>query len=110
MITVMAQELSDVCFRIYICDENGFQQSANIFKKEGSWNLEPQYVNKNWSWRPYFLENIIRMSYEQKGILSDLYSDIESGESIRTFSYPIDAHHYVFIDLSYSFLYERDAL
>ncbi|MFC3884298.1 EAL-associated domain-containing protein [Bacillus songklensis] len=110
MIAVMARELSDVCFRIYICDENGFQQSANILKKEESWNFEPRYVNKNWSWRPYFLENIIRMSHEQKGILSDLYSDIESGESIRTFSYPIDSHHYVFIDLPYSFLYERDAL
>ncbi|WP_078409303.1 EAL domain-containing protein [Priestia abyssalis] len=110
MIQLIAEELSNVCFRIYICDENGFQQSANIIQKDNRWTFEPQYLSKNWSWRPYFLENILRMSHEQKGLLSDLYIDIETGENIRTFSYPLDSQHYVFIDLSYDFLYERDAL
>ncbi|TYR79866.1 EAL domain-containing protein [Priestia megaterium] len=110
MLNIMAEELSQACFRLYICDENGFQKSSNWLKQGNSWVAEPQYVNKNWSWRPYFLENIIRMSYEQKGILSDLYNDIETGENIRTFSYPIDQTHYVFIDISYAFLYEKDAL
>lgn len=47
---------------------------------------------------------------KKKGILSDLYNDIETGENIRTFSYPIDNMHYIFLDISYSFLYERDVL
>ncbi len=110
MLPVIAEELSNVCFRLYICDENGFQKSSNYVKKNEDWILEPEYVKKNWSWRPYFLENIIRMSYEKKGILSDLYNDIETGENIRTFSYPIDNMHYIFLDISYSFLYERDVL
>ncbi|MBM7703408.1 EAL domain-containing protein [Metabacillus iocasae] len=110
MIEIIANELSKSCFRVYICDENGFQQSSNIIKKEEMWIIESQYMNKNWSWRPYFLANIMKMSYDKKGILSDLYSDIETGESIRTFSYPLDDQHYVFIDLSYAFLYEKDAL
>jgi EAL domain-containing protein (putative c-di-GMP-specific phosphodiesterase class I) len=110
MIELIAAEMADACFRIYVCDENGFQKSANIIQKEKSWMFEPQYLSKNWSWRPYFLENILRMSHEQKGLLSDLYIDIETGESIRTFSYPLDSEHYVFIDLSYEFLYEKDAL
>ena len=50
------------------------------------------------------------MRYEKKGILSDLYSDIETGETIRTFSYPLSSKHYLFIDLSYGFLYENDGL
>jgi hypothetical protein len=80
-----------------------------MFKRNGRWELEPQYYMKNWSWRPYFLENIIRMRSRKRGILSDLYADIETGETIRTYSYPIDDRHYLFIDLSYNYLFEHDA-
>lgn len=109
LISLLANELSDACFRIYVCDEDGFQQSANIFKRNDAWELQPEYYMKNWSWRPYFLENIIRMRSRKRGILSDLYADIETGETIRTYSYPIDECHYLFIDLSYSYLFEHDA-
>jgi EAL domain-containing protein (putative c-di-GMP-specific phosphodiesterase class I) len=108
LICFLAEELSDSSFRIYICDEDGFQQSANIFKNKEKWELQPQYYMKNWSWRPYFLENIFRMRSRKRGILSDLYSDIETGETIRTFSYPIDEKHYLFIDLTYDYLFEND--
>ncbi|MFB7641954.1 EAL-associated domain-containing protein, partial [Peribacillus butanolivorans] len=74
------------------------------------WIVQPNYMNKNWSWRPYFLENIVKMRNEKKGILSDLYSDIETGETIRTFSYPLNNKEYIFFDLSYSYLYENEAL
>jgi EAL-domain associated signalling protein domain len=80
-----------------------------MFKRNDRWELQPQYYMKNWSWRPYFLENIIRMRSRKRGILSDLYADIETGETIRTYSYPIDDQHYLFIDLSYSYLFEHDA-
>ncbi|MBB5323862.1 EAL domain-containing protein (putative c-di-GMP-specific phosphodiesterase class I) [Anoxybacillus tepidamans] len=109
LISFLAAELGDACFRVYICDEDGFQQSANIFKRNDTWELQPEYYMKNWSWRPYFLENIIRMRSRRRGILSDLYADIETGETIRTYSYPIDERHYLFIDLSYSYLFEHDA-
>jgi EAL domain-containing protein (putative c-di-GMP-specific phosphodiesterase class I) len=108
LISFLAEELSDSSFRIYICDEDGFQQSANIFRNKNRWELQPQYYMKNWSWRPYFLENIFRMRSRKRGILSDLYSDIETGETIRTFSYPLDEKHYLFIDLTYDYLFEND--
>lgn len=57
-----------------------------------------------------FLENIMRMRNLRKGFFSDLYSDLETGEMIRTFSYPMDDHMYLFIDLPYSYLYEQDGL
>lgn len=110
LITHLAEELGDMSFRIYICDENGFQKSGNIFRKEDRWIFQKEYYMKNWSWRPYFLENIIRMRVNKKGFLSDLYSDIETGETIRTFSYPLDDDHYLFIDIPYSYLYEQDGL
>ncbi len=110
LIKSISGELSTYSFRIYICDEDGFQQSANHVKTKSGWELYSSYYGKNWSWRPYFLENIMKMRLEQRGILSDSYSDIETGETIRTFSYPINQHHFLFIDLTYEFLYEKSAL
>ncbi|MFC0270710.1 EAL-associated domain-containing protein [Metabacillus herbersteinensis] len=109
IIEELAIALDDCCFRIYICDEDGFQQSGNIIKKE-HWEFQPEYMLKNWSWRPYFLENMMKMRYDKKGFLSDLYMDIETGELIRTFSYPLNQNHYLFIDLPYSYLYEQEGL
>ena len=110
MLKVLANKLEKVCFRLYVCDDQGYQTSPNILYKNGEWLIQKGYLNSNWSWRPYFLENIIKMRNEKTGILSDLYSDIETGETIRTFSYPINNKEYVFLDLSYSYLYENDAL
>ncbi|MCU1804687.1 EAL domain-containing protein [Cytobacillus firmus] len=102
--------LDGAAFRLYICDEDGFQKSANYFKRDGGWLTQNEYLHKNWSWRPYFLENIMKMRINKKGILSDLYTDIETGETIRTFSFPLNACDYLFVDLSYEYLYEHDGL
>jgi EAL domain-containing protein (putative c-di-GMP-specific phosphodiesterase class I) len=110
-IQLLASELSDVSFRIYVCDEDGFQKSANIEKESGGeWCLYPEYTSKNWSWRPYFLENIMKMRVNKKGRLSDLYTDIKSGETIRTFSYPTEDNHYIFMDIPYDYLYKNEGL
>jgi EAL domain-containing protein (putative c-di-GMP-specific phosphodiesterase class I) len=106
----LAKEMDQIAFRMYICDEDGFQKSANMFKGKEGWFMQTEYMDKNWSWRPYFLENIIKMRNERKGILSDLYCDIETGETIRTFSYPISSSDYLFIDISYQYLFEHEQL
>lgn len=106
----IARHFNEMCFRLYICDENGYELTSNYFKKEGTWVFQPEYFNKNWSWRPYFLENIVRMNKSGGGIISDLYNDIETGETIRTFSYPIGDREYLFFDISYDYLYEQEGL
>ncbi|MFO1445721.1 EAL domain-containing protein [Bacillus sp. Bva_UNVM-123] len=110
LLHILAANLDEFAFRLYICDENGFQKSANIFKEEQAWKLQQEYISKNWSWRPYFLENIMKMRIARKGILSDLYSDIETGETIRTFSYPLSDNDFLFVDISYNYLYEHEGL
>ncbi|KAA0548125.1 EAL domain-containing protein [Bacillus sp. BGMRC 2118] len=110
LLKIVSPYLADFTFRVYICDEDGFQQSANHVKSSNGWEMQHNYYNKNWSFRPYFLENIMKMKLEQRGILSDLYSDIETGDLIRTFSFPINHKSYLFIDLTYEFLYEKSAL
>ncbi|SFE36917.1 EAL domain-containing protein [Alteribacillus iranensis] len=107
----IASVLSDYSFRVYICNEEGIQQSGNALKDEkGVWQYRVEERYRNWSWRPYFLENIVRLQYEQKGMLSDLYTDIHREERIRTYSYPLNDQLYVFADIPYSYLYEKDFL
>ncbi|RSD28198.1 EAL domain-containing protein [Mesobacillus subterraneus] len=110
MLITLSKNLEGIAFRMYICDEDGFQLSPNVYNSGEKWILQPEYLNKNWSWRPYFLENIIRMRTGKKGILSDRYSDIESGEVIRTFSLPLNEKEYLFVDLSPYFLNEKEGL
>jgi EAL domain-containing protein (putative c-di-GMP-specific phosphodiesterase class I) len=106
-LSIFCVEFSYMAFRLYVCDEDGFQKSANLFKQDDTWVSQKEYINKNWSWRPFFLENIIYMRKEHKGILSDLYSDIETGEQIRTFSYLLNDKDFLFIDISQDYLYEQ---
>ncbi|WP_018922408.1 EAL domain-containing protein [Salsuginibacillus kocurii] len=106
----IAEELSDLCFRIYICNADGIQESGNAYRTSDGWAYNPKDKDRNWSWRPYFLENIMRMAYEGKGILSDLYTDIHINERIRTYSYPIKEEAYLFLDIPYDVLFERDYL
>ncbi|MGM0844407.1 MAG: EAL-associated domain-containing protein [Bacillota bacterium] len=106
----LARTDEDKFFRLYICDENGFQLTENLVRKKHNWETLQGFKGKNWSWRPYFLENIMRMRNKNAGLLSDSYSDIETGEMIRTFSYPLGENQYLFLDLSYEFLYDQEGI
>ncbi|MFC0560443.1 EAL domain-containing protein [Halalkalibacter alkalisediminis] len=111
VIKKVAQDLDRFAFRIYVCDAEGFQQSSNLEKNtENEWELMKEGRFKNWSWRPYFLENIVRMTIEKRGFLSDLYTDIERDERIRTYSYPISEHLFLFLDIPYEYLFEQEGL
>lgn len=104
----LAKQLENYAFRFYICNEEGFQISPNIVRKNGNWNVEEQAIGKNWSWRPYFLFNIIKLRNDVKGELSDIYSDIATGELTRTYSMALNEHEYLFVDLTYDYLYEHN--
>lgn len=103
----LAELLDNYSFRLYICNEDGFQLTPNVMRIDGNWELQPRAINKNWSWRPYFLQTIIKMRNDQSGEISELYRDIETGEITRTFSIAINEHEYLFVDLSYDYLYEH---
>lgn len=102
----LAKALQNCAFRIYICDSNGFQTSPNIRWKNHQWEIQGEAKGNNWSWRPYFLLNIIKMTKDHKGELSSVYSDIETGELTRTYSMALESEEFLFIDISYEYLYE----
>ncbi|BDH63367.1 diguanylate phosphodiesterase [Lysinibacillus sp. PLM2] len=104
----LAKKLEKYAFRFYICNEEGFQTSPNIMFNKGVWNVQESAIGKNWSWRPYFLFNIIKMRNDEKGELSAIYSDIETGELTRTYSMAISDKEYLFVDITYDYLYEHN--
>ncbi|ANU11840.1 diguanylate cyclase [Planococcus antarcticus DSM 14505] len=109
-IEAVAEDFKEESFRFYICNSDGQQVSSNFRKYGDRWALETDQIGSHWAFRPYFLENTMQMKTWHKGILSDVYSDIETGEMVRTFSYPLSEDCYLFIDISNDFIIERDYL
>lgn len=107
------EELTEIfnkeAYRMYICDQYGYQQSVNWTKREETgWRADEKARGKNWSWRVYFLDHVVEMKFNKNGMLSDKYRDIETNENIRTYSYPLNGDQYIFIDIDPLFLYEKN--
>lgn len=105
----LSAQFKKEAFRMYICNQYGYQLSENWIKQEpGSWQREKEALGKNWSWRVYFLDHVVEMQFNKNGMLSDKYRDIDTNENIRTYSYPLSAEIYIFIDIDPLFLYEKN--
>ncbi|WP_042476047.1 EAL-associated domain-containing protein [Bacillus ndiopicus] len=104
----LAEKLRPYIFRLYICDGEGFQTTPNIMLVEGSWKIQQEAIRKNWSWRPYFLQNLIKMRHDGQSKLSETYSDIETAELTRTYSMALPQNEFLFVDISYDYLYENN--
>ncbi|WP_226038524.1 EAL domain-containing protein [Aquibacillus saliphilus] len=109
-IELVTNQFDEESFRMYVCNSDGQQVSSNFRKLDDIWEIESNKKGSNWSFRPYFLENMVQMRTWSRGILSDIYSDIETREMIRTFSYPLSDQHFLFIDIRYSFIYDNESL
>lgn len=103
----LAKAVNAYSFRLYITDADGFQLSPNVMRYDDQWLVLENAKHKNWSWRPYFLMNLIQLRHDKAGELSGVYRDIETGEMTRTFSIELPSHHYIFIDITYDYLYEH---
>ena len=109
-IDLVTNQFDEESFRMFICNGDGLQVSSNFRKRDYSWELEPGKKGSNWAFRPYFLENVMQMKTWKKGTLSEIYSDIETKELIRTFSFPLTDQYFLFIDINYAYIYEHDFL
>lgn len=74
---------------VYFLNAQGVQVSPNykLLRDDDGfrWQIENNYLNKDWSWRPYFLEFMARR--ESDGThrnYSEVYRDIKSSEPIVT--------------------------
>lgn len=91
--------MTDNCIRIYICREDGYQISSNYIRKDDAWTKDESYRGANWTWRPYFISNILMMNLQKQGILSQVYTDLDTSHQIQTYSCALGDGYYLFLDL-----------
>ncbi|OPH53283.1 hypothetical protein BC351_05235 [Paenibacillus ferrarius] len=99
MIENMLNSVSDNCMRIYICLGDGYQISSNYSRKDEAWSKDDSYRGANWTWRPYFISNILMMNLQDQGILSQAYTDLDTSHQIQTYSCALGDGYYLFLDL-----------
>lgn len=81
----MLPELHERCMRIYLCNEDGIQLSANYSRcGSGGWHREERFRHANWSWRPYFVPNVVQLNERRRSIVSKSYADLDTREWVRT--------------------------
>lgn len=96
----------------YILDPAGVQLSPNYNLKsdsEGaySWVTSSQFVGKDWSWRPYFLQFMARREAREEDFgYSEPYRDIRTGELILTFVYTYNTEMLLCLDFSISHIHD----
>lgn len=85
-------------FRVYACNGYGYQFSSNYERVGEIFEARPEFRGNNWSWRPYFLNNLVRISQYGRGIMSSPYRDQETRKQTVTFSYPLSRDIFLFVD------------
>ncbi|EMO87917.1 EAL domain-containing protein [Leptospira noguchii] len=93
--------LRDFVFRIYVTNLIGSQVSPNYMKIENtSIDIDPSFVGRNWSWRPYFLEQLYKSMKDSRAgwIISNPYYDISYGTLLVTYSKKISEQNVLFVD------------
>lgn len=94
--------LSDFVFRIYVTSLTGSQLSPNYMRiGEVSMDVDSSFVGRNWSWRPYFLEQFYKSMKDIRSewIISNPYYDISYEILLVTYSKRLPDGNVLFIDV-----------
>ncbi len=79
--------------KAYVLSPEGVQVSANLIKTDGHIRPDAGFVQKDWSWRPYYLETLVnRQLFQSRYTVSGPYVDPETGRSIITVCIDLDRH------------------
>ncbi|RHX86511.1 EAL domain-containing protein [Leptospira stimsonii] len=94
--------LGDFVFRIYVTSLTGSQVSPNYMRiGEVSMDTDHSFIGRNWSWRPYFLEQFYKSMKDTRAewIISNPYYDISYGILLITYSKRLPDGHVLFVDV-----------
>jgi len=91
---------SDV-IRFYLCDNQGYQTSADFNFADDKWYTDPRKIGFNWSWRPYFFQLMALEANEDRNriITSERYRDFGSDLLCKTLSLRLDADRILLVDI-----------
>ncbi|MCR2807841.1 EAL domain-containing protein [Paenibacillus soyae] len=92
--------LHESCLRVYLCNEEGIQLTANYIREgENEWRREERFRHANWSWRPYFVPNVVQLGERRRSIVSKSYADLDTREWVRTILILARPGHILFADI-----------
>ena len=86
LIEGLLDKLPDACIRVYLCRVDGEQLSSNYRRENGHWVRQPEYRGSNWSWRPYFVADMLHPAIGVNANISRSYADLGTRRWIRTIS------------------------
>lgn len=96
----MLQKVPASCIRIYLCRADGVQLSSNYRRWDAAWRKEPEYRGANWSWRPYFLSDLLQLQGPLRASVSRTYTDLESRLWVRTMAVAVTGGAMLFMDMA----------
>jgi EAL domain-containing protein (putative c-di-GMP-specific phosphodiesterase class I) len=77
----------------YILNHCGIQISPNFFCTSGNISLDENMVNRDWSWRPYYIRTTVnRQLFESKYTITGPYIDPNNGKSMHTVCIVMDQY------------------
>ena len=87
--------------RFYLCDNQGYQLSADFNFADDKWFTDPRKIGFNWSWRPYFFQLLaLEASGDRDRIVtSERYRDFGSDFLCKTLSLRLDADRLLLVDI-----------
>ncbi|MFC5647991.1 EAL-associated domain-containing protein [Paenibacillus solisilvae] len=101
LIEQLLPALDPSCIKVYMCSEDGIQQSANYRRGEGAvWTRDNSFRGLNWSWRPYFIPISVEIERKQRAMVSRTYTELDCFDRIRTISVPVGKSGILFLDMT----------
>lgn len=70
--------------RLYQCDRQGTQLTANLNWQDNHWQEDPSCLGHNWSWRPYFYQLLAEGQEQKRLSLSATYRDAGTNQYCLT--------------------------
>ncbi len=89
-------------FRMYVTNHEGRQLSPNYSEvSDSGMSEDDSFIGRNWSWRPYFLEQFYKNAKDSSGgwIASNPYYDLESHLLLITYSKRLPEGNVLFVDV-----------
>lgn len=87
--------------RFYLCDNKGYQLSADFNFAEDKWYTDPRKIGYNWSWRPYFFQLLaLEVTGDRNRIVtSERYRDFGSDLLCKTLALRLDSDRILLVDI-----------
>jgi EAL domain-containing protein (putative c-di-GMP-specific phosphodiesterase class I) len=94
----LVPRLPPFCLRAYVCARNGEQVTPNYERVGDTWVEVPEFLGRNWCWRPYFV-GAVAAAGAGRPTVSESYLDLHTRRRVWTFCRQLGKEWFLFIDV-----------